>query len=424
MSISRVTKATLFALFWANFANFYDRSVVSVLAPSLKAYWQLSDYQVGLLATAFEVAYALAPVPIALVADRWLRHRVVALGLAVWSGAMALAGVAASFGMLILGRAGLGLGEAGYGPSALAWLSDLTPPSHRSRVVGIHDMGAVLGSAAGYALGGVVGTALGWRPAFYLAALPGLILAAIVWFMPEPPKGQSDYQAMGIQEPKEALDAIPIAAALRELLGVRTLWVIYLVGVLLNLTASGVVYWLPSFAVRLHGFGEDEAGLTIGLLSVASGVLGMIAGGFVADRLMRRTQAGRLLTISISYAAGFPLAMGAVLAPGRSAFLILSSLGVFLFTFYFPCLAPLIHQVSRPRLRATALALYLLLAHILGNAIAPPLVGWLSDRTGDLRLGMAGVLMFAFVGALIGFWGLRFVDGDTRAMLERLEAEA
>jgi predicted MFS family arabinose efflux permease len=284
-------------------------------------------------------------------------------------------------------------------------------------------MGGVLGSAAGYALGGVVGSALGWRPAFYLAALPGLVLAAIIWFMPEPRKGQSDYQAMGLDEPEEAPDPIPVAAALRELLRVRTLMVIYLVGVLLNLTASGVLYWLPSFAVRLHGFAEDEAGVTIGLLSVASGVLGMLTGGFVADRLMRRTQAGRLLTISLSYAAGFPLAMAAVLATDRAAYLILASLAVFLFTFYFPCLAPLIHQVSRPRLRATALALYLFLAHILGNAVAPPLVGWLSDRTGDLRVGMAGVLMFAFVGALIGFWGLRFVGRDTEAMLERLEAE-
>lgn len=83
-------------------------------------------------------------------------------------------------GMLLLGRAGLGLGEAGYGPSALAWLSDVFPPSHRSRAVSFHDLGVMLGSAAGYALGGVLGKALGWRPVFYLAAIPGFIVAAII----------------------------------------------------------------------------------------------------------------------------------------------------------------------------------------------------------------------------------------------------
>jgi MFS family permease len=356
-----------------------------------------------------------------LLADRWLRRRVVALGLALWSGAMVLTGSAWSFAVLLLSRAGLGIGEASYGPSALAWLSDHFPPSHRSRTVGIHDLGSVLGSAAGYALGGMMGAALGWRPVFYLAAVPGLILAVIIWLLPEPPKGQSEYDAMGVEGPGDRSASLPVLQSLRDLLAVRTLLIIYAVGVLLNLTASGVVYWLPSFAIRLHGYSEGQAGLIIGVLTVVSGAAGMLSGGFVADRLMRRTQAGRLLTISISYAAGFPLALAAVLAQDRAPFLILASLAVYLFTFYFPCLAPLIHQVSRPELRATALGLYLLIAHILGNAIAPPLIGWISDQTGSLRLGIAGVLTFAFLGALIGFWGLRFVGRDTEAMLEDLK---
>lgn len=421
MRVSRLAKTTLFALFWANFLNFFDRQVVSVLAPLLKEVWQLSDYQVGLLATSFEVAYALAPVPIAMLADRWLRRRVVALGLALWSGAMVLTGAAGSFAVLLLSRAGLGIGEASYGPAALAWLSDHFPPSHRSRAVGIHDMGSVLGAAAGYALGGVLGAAMGWRPVFYLAALPGLLLAIAVWLLPEPPKGQSEYEALGVKQPGNHGPPPSMIQSLRELLRVRTLLIVYAVGVLLNLTASGVVYWLPSFAVRLHGYGEAEAGLIIGVLTVASGAAGMLSGGFVADRLMRRTPAGRMLTLSVSYAAGFPLALAAVVAQDRIPFLVLASLAVYLFTFYFPCLAPLIHQVSRPESRATALALYLFIAHILGNAIAPPLIGWLSDQTGDLRLGMAGVLTFAFIGAIVGFWGLRFVSRDSQAMLDGLK---
>jgi MFS family permease len=420
VKVSRIAKATLFALFWANFSNFFDRQVVAALAPFLKEYWQLSDTQVGLLATAFEVAYALAPVPIAVLADRWLRRRVVALAVTLWSGAMAVSGAAGSFATLLLCRLGLGVGAAGYGPSALAWLSDLFPPSHRSRAVGIHDLALMVGSAAGYALGGVVGKALGWRPVFYLAALPGFLLAAIIWFLPEPPRGQSDFAALGTESQPSGSEIVPFAAALRELLAVPTLLVTYAVTVLINLATAGVIYWLPTFAVRLHGLGEDQAGLIIGALTVVTGGAGVLSGGFVADRTLRRTPAGRLLTISTSYALGFPLALAAVWVRDTTLFLILATMAVYLFTFYFPCLAPLVHQVTRPGLRATAMGLYLFAAHLLGNAVAPPLIGWLSDRSGDLRLGIAAALSLAFLGALIGFWGTRFVGRDTEAMLERL----
>jgi MFS family permease len=421
--VSRLAKTTLFALFWANFFNFFDRQVIAALAPILQTYWGLSDTQLGLLATAFEVSYALAPVPIALVADRWLRRRVVALSLALWSGAMALTGAAGSFAVLLLGRAGLGVGEAGYGPSALAWLSDLWPPSHRSRAVGIHDLALMVGSAAGYALGGVLGLALGWRPVFFLAAAPGFLLAIVLWFMPEPPKGQSDYEALGLAGPSRADQSLSFRAAARELLSIPSLVVTYTVTVLINLATAGIIYWLPTFAVRLHGLGEDQAGLLIGAMTVITGGAGVLVGGWVADRVLRRTPAGRLLVISGSYALGFPLALAAVAVTDTVPFAILATVAVFLFSFYFPCLAPLIHQVTRPELRATAMALYLLLAHILGNALAPALIGWFSDHAGNLRLGIGVALGVALIGALIGLWGSRFVGPDTRAMLDKLETE-
>lgn len=421
--VSRLAKTTLFALFWANFFNFFDRQVISALAPILQAYWGLSDTQLGLLATAFEVSYALAPVPIAIVADRWLRRRVVALSIALWSGAMALTGAAGSFGVLLLGRAGLGVGEAGYGPSALAWLSDLWPPTHRSRAVGIHDLALMVGSAAGYALGGVLGVALGWRPVFFLAAVPGFLLALVTWFMPEPPKGQSDYEALGVAGPSRTDHGLSFRAAARELLSIPSLAVTYAVTVLINLATAGIIYWLPTFAVRLHGLGEDQAGLLIGAMTVVTGGAGVLAGGWVADRVLQRTPAGRLLVISGSYALGFPLALAAVVVTDTLPFAILATAAVFLFSFYFPCLAPLIHQVTRPELRATAMALYLLLAHILGNALAPTLIGWFSDQAGNLRLGIGVALCVALIGALLGLWGSRFVGPDSQAMLEKLEAE-
>jgi predicted MFS family arabinose efflux permease len=421
VKISRLASTTLLLLSCANFLNFFDRQVLSALAPILKDYWQLSDYQLGLLGTAFEVIYALAPVPFALLADRWLRGRVVALALTIWSGAMVVTGAAASYVMLLLGRAVLGLGQAGYGPSALAWLSDLFPPSHRSRAVSVHDLALMLGSAAGFALGGVLGVALGWRPVFFFAALPGFILAAAAWLLPEPSKGQSDYRALGIQPRSTSTTPVPLIVALRELLSVPTIVVSYAVGVLLSLATVGLIFWMPTLAVRVYGFGEDQAGLIVGAFTVLAGAAGVLSGGWVADRLLRRTPAARLLVIGTCFVLGCPLAVAAIFAPNRALFLVFGAMVVYLFTFYFPCLAPLIHQVTRPELRATSLALGLFVIHILGNAPAPALAGWLSDRTGDLRLGLAGSLIAALLAGLLALWGTRFVGRDTQRIVDHLE---
>ncbi|MEA3376458.1 MAG: MFS transporter [Chloroflexota bacterium] len=422
--MDRLAPITLALLFGANCVNFMDRQVVAALAPLLKGYWHLSDAQVGLLGSAFEALYALGHVPLALLADRWLRGRVIALTMVLWSGAMALTGGAGSYGMLLLGRAALGLGEAGYGPSALAWLGDIFPPDRRSRVVGFHDLGVMLGSAAGYALGGVIGSAWGWRYVFTIAALPGFILAILIWYLPEPRKGESDYHALGI-DPHEVSVSRPRGnETIRRLFSVPTLLVTYAAGTLNTFAVAGMIYWLPSFAVRLHGFREDAFGLITGGLTVVAGAAGVLSGAFLADHLLLRTPAGRLLTMSIGTLIGGPVALAAVLVPGRVPFVILGGLAMYAFTFSIPCVGPLIHQVTRPRLRATAMAIYLLVVHILGNATAPTVVGWLSDRSGDLRLGIVVAPLAALLSGLLGLWGTRFVAQDGKKMRARLRAEA
>jgi MFS family permease len=418
--VGRLARLTLLVLFSANFVNFVDRQVVAALAPTLKVYWQLTDAQVGLLATAFEILYALGHVPLALLSDRWLRRRVISLAVTVWSGAMALTGAAHSYGTLLLGRAALGLGEAGYGPSALAWLSDLFPPEHRSRVVGVHDLGVMLGSAAGYALGGVLGTALGWRSVFTLTALPGFALSFVIWFLPEPERGQSDYGALGVDPAGVPGPVIPPTATVQQLLSVPTLLVTYLVGTLNTFAIAGTVYWLPSFAVRLHGFSEDTFGLLTGVLTVVAGAAGVLSGAFLGDRLLQRTTAGRLLTISLGALIGSPVAVAAIFVPDRLAFVALSVAAMTAFALSLPCIAPLLHQVSLPRWRATAMGVYLLIVHTFGNATAPTLIGWISDQTGNLRLAVLVAPLVALIGGLIGLWGTRFVARDAEAMLAQL----
>ena len=420
MKPSRLARITLVVLCASNFINFADRQVIATLAPILKDTWGLSDTQVGLLSTAFEVLYALAPVPIAILADRWLRRKVISIAMAVWSGAMVVSGMAGSYWMLLLGRATLGLGEAGYGPSALAWISSIYPPDRRSRAVGWHDLGSLLGSATGYALGGVVGKMMGWRPVFLIAALPGFALSLAVWFLREPSRAQGGGE--GVQARREWRPARrPVAAMLKQVMSVPTLLTLYLAGTLLALAIGGLTYWIPSYAVRNHGFSQGEIGVVIGVITILSGTAGTLSGGFLADWLLPRTPSSRLLVIGVTYLAGFPLATATLFAPTRPLFLILAALTIYLFTFYSPCVGPLIHQVVRPGLWSTATAVYLLIIHVLGYATAPAIVGWVSDRTGDLRIGMLTLLLTALVGGLVSLWGTRFVRHDARVAAAQMQ---
>jgi MFS family permease len=257
--MKRLAYWTLFILFFANFMNFMDRQIVAALAPLLQKEWMLSDFQLGLLQTAFGVVYALAPFPIAYWADHWLRPRVVALAVGIWSAAMAWSGAALSYGMLLLGRAGLGFGQAGYGPSALAWISDVFPPDRRSRAVGFHDLGVLLGAAAGYGLGGVLGQAIGWRLAFWLAALPGFLLAVLIGRMRAPVKGQSDLETVPGEAVSLSVPVLPPLETVRAFLRVATLRWTFITGILISFATGALAYWLPSFAVRVHGLSTGQA---------------------------------------------------------------------------------------------------------------------------------------------------------------------
>ena len=413
---------TLIILFFANFLNFMDRQIISALAPLLQKEWGLTDFHLGLLHTAFGVVYALAPFPIAYLADRWLRPRVVALAVGIWSAAMAWSGSAISYGMLLLGRAGLGFGQAGYGPSALAWISDVFPPAYRSRAVGIHDLGVLLGAAAGYGIGGVLGQAWGWRTALWIAALPGFLLAALIVRMQEPVKGQSDLETIRGEVKLISTSSLPPLETIRTFLRIATLRWTFVTGILISFATGALAYWLPSFAVRVHGLSPGQAGLLIGALTVLTGSLGVLSGGFLADRWWKRNPGGRLQTVGLGFALGSLPAMGAILTPNFHIFILFSALALYFYSFYFPCMGPIMHQVTLPTMRAAVFGFYLFLVHILGSAPAPAIVGWVSDTIGDLRFGVIVAPLIALVGSAVAFWGSRYIEEDERRMLEHLRS--
>lgn len=393
--------------FLANLMNFYDRQIVAALAEAIKIEFALTDAQVGGLNSAFEFTYPVVAVALALLADRWSRQRIIALSIALWSTATVLTGAAGSYLALALSRLGVGVGQGGYGPPAVATLTDVFAGAYRARAVAIHDVGMMLGSAAGYLLGGGVAAVLGWRISFFLAGLPGLWLARVIWRLRSAHTSSSPSPVAPIL----ALSR-PTADTLRQLLTVPTLRIVYAGGVLTYLATGGLIFWLPTFMQRFHGYTLASAAAVGGAAQVIVGVTGVMVGGWLGDRLAQRHPGGRLLTMSLSLAMATPLAAVAILTPSRSLFLTTAALALFFYAFNSPCTGPQIHDVAPLGVRTTAQALYLLLTHYLGNLPSAPLVGWLSDNSKDMQSSLVVMPGISLLAALFMLWGARFATRD------------
>ncbi len=416
-------KRLLLLLAAVNFMNFYDRQLLSALVEPIKEHFGFTDAQMGGLGSAFEITYPIAALLLGVLADRWARKRVIALGAAVWSVATMLMGAAGSYLTLALSRALLGVGCGGYGPAGLALLSDAYPEGQRGRAMAIHDSGLMVGAALGYVLGGWLGEVLGWRVPFLTAGVPGLLLALLAWRLKEPRRGASEAAVLRAEHTGSADNDWPDVSlgALRQLFAVRTLTAVYLANVLISFATGGLIFWLPSFLVRVHGLSLARAGLMAGVLQVAAGLLGVLAGGWLADKWVQRNPGGRMLTLAAGFLVGTPLAAAAVLSHSTVLFAVLASAAVVCYAVYFPSVGAQIMDVTRPGMRATATAASILLSHVLGHLPSSPFIGWLSDATGDLRLALLVVPAVAVLGGVVALLGARSAGADRAAMLANLQ---
>ena len=196
-----------------------ERYMMAVMVGPIKAELQLSDTQIGLAKDlAIAIVYIIAVIPLARVADRWSKRKMVAIAATVWSFAVLLCGLAKSFPMLLLGRAAIGLGEGGFTPPSQSWIADKFPMKQRATALAIFLLGASLGTFTGPALGGWLAEAYGWRKAMMLASIPGLLLAPIVWFTLRD-------VAPGLADGKTAAEVAtrPFWQTIREILSIRTI---------------------------------------------------------------------------------------------------------------------------------------------------------------------------------------------------------
>ena len=391
-----------------NFLNYMDRWVASAASPLIQQEFHLSDALVGLLGSAFLLVYAFAALPFGYWADRGVRKTVVAAGVAIWSLATLFTGFARNFAQLFLSRAVLGIGEASYYPAGTSLLSDYFPKEQRGRVMSVWGAGSTLGIAVGFAGGGFIAERFGWRSAFFFAAVPGLLFALLAFGLREPLRGSAERIGPAVKKTYDASLANFLALlripTLRATIGAQTL---------LYFVLASNAFWLPLVLNRRFNLSVGRAGLLAGVVLVLGGLIGTLAGGWIADRRALKNPAGHL-EVGIAGFLG-----GAIFI---TIALLVAVICLYLYSGPFTAVS---QNVVSPGLRASAVTLLLFISHVLGDSHSTFDVGFISDRIGSLQIALLITSpTLLILAALVAATGLRAVRRDTEAMEEQWAARS
>lgn len=400
MISSRMKIFALVILTSLNVVNYLDRSIISALLPFIRSDLKLTDAQLGLLHSAFTFSYLFSAPFLGLLGDRVNRRWLASGSVFLWSIATAASGMAATYPMLLAIRAGVGIGEAGYGPVAPTMISDYYSEKVRSRMLSIYYVGIPLGSAIGIISGGDLGQRFGWRTAFWVAAVPGLLLALLTLLIREPKRSSSPTEIPSVKETLQTLARTP--SYLYNVLGTTAM----------TFATVGLAYWFPTFLSRERGWEITQATRFFGATTVVAGIAGTVFGGFIADFWQHRSRKSYFYVSAIGMLLAVPLSLASLLIYSKAWTFPFVFLAVFFLFFNISPLNAAIISVVPPRMRATALAMNILFIHLLGDAVSTWAIGQASDLTKSLTIGMLVGPAAILIGGVILLMGAKHLAAD------------
>ncbi len=365
-------------------ANYMDRQILAILIEPIRQDLRMSDTQAALLyGFAFALFYSLLGIPIARLADRSSRVRILA-GSAALFGTMTLAcGFAASYWQLLATRIGVAVGEAGTTPPSQSLIADLYPLQRLTTAMAVFTIGPHVGMLLSFALGGVLAQALGWRMTFIVAGCLSLTVAILARFvLREPPRRSAPDDSVNIREVTIALWRRP---SIRHLV---------LGATIANAAVSIALGWTPSLLIRSYHFDVADAGVLLAAIFGIGGAAGTVLGGLLADRLGRRHPGARLQSVAVGLLIIVPawaIALGSTHIGLAVAGMTVA--GTLIALHAAPTFA-MVQSLAPRGGGALAAALVLLVVNLIGAGLGPLLIGVVSDRlagvhgTDSLRLAM------------------------------------
>ncbi len=403
--------------------SYMDRQVLSILIEDIGAEFAangkpMSDFSKGLLmGPAFGIFYATLGIPVARLADTTSRKNIVAAAITIWSAATAACALAGGFLSLFIARMMVGVGEAGGTAPSHALISDYFRKTEISRAIAIFSLGTALGATIALMAGGIIADLTSWRMTFIIAAAPGLVIGALIYFTVREPKRGRFEESYSEDGPR-----VPFMQTLSELFKNRPYVGTVLAHGLAVFFLYIVVSWAAALFIRNFGISKTEVGLILGPAMFLGGVPGMIAGGYLSDILSKRDARWMGWIPAIGCLLCIPAFLAAVFVGAAIPMSFFFGLGIFLYNIAHAPSLGIIQAVVKPDQRAVGAAFAFLASNFLGLIIGPPLAGWLSGvlepsyGTLSLNYAFAIMLIAMFIAGLGFIW--------TAAQLKGFKVEA
>jgi len=397
------------AFTFINLLNCADRYIPSATKQLLIEDLGLTDTQTGLLMTGFMILFLITTPIVAILVDKGMSRKVFVIGgVLLWCVAAAMGAFAVNFWTLLLPRCFVGVGEASYGTLAQTIISDFFPPEKRPLTLGIYDAAIPSGSAIGYLLGGMIGQYMGWRYAFFITAIPGLMVV-LVGFLRMPTAGQSDKKDKSEPDPPKP----SLLATVKTLLHSAP-YIFAIAGNISFAFGKGLFAdWASIFFIREHGLTTSQAGIASGFLAILGGISGSLLGGFLTEKIARKLRNPHFLisAIGVGVASIFSV-MGLMVLQDRFLFVMLMFLLASICSWFSngPLLSIIVASAP-PAMRARTIGISVVVVHLLGDAFSPTIAGRISDNTGEIKYAMLiypGTQLLSCVIWLIGFFVTRF----------------
>jgi MFS transporter, Spinster family, sphingosine-1-phosphate transporter len=398
-------RTALILLTALNLLNYADRNVLFAVQPLVQDEFHISNAQVGYLTSAFLGFYMIAAPFVGPLADRYSRKLIIVLGALFWSGLTLLTAVTHNYTELLIRHTLVGIGEATFVTIAPTFVADLFSEEKRGRILGVFYLAIPVGSAAGYLLGGNLAPHHGWRFPFYIAAIPGFVLALAVLFLKEPERGQFD----SLKETPERGTILGLArnpAFLTATLGMAAM----------TFSLGGIQVWMPKFLYSERHYTLEAANFAFGIIIVIDGIVAALAGGWLGDYLLKRMKSSYYLVSAASMLLGIPFMIVALFVQGPLMIPAIAIAAFFLLLNTAPLNAAVINSVGA-HIRATAIAVNIFIIHILGDVPSPTMMGWVADKRSLQSAFILPVIAMGVSSAIL-FFGMKFapavrVDGAT-----------
>ena len=403
--------------------SFIDRQILNLLVIPIRKDLAISEFEMSLLmGFSFALFYTFFGIILGRLADSKSRRTIIAVGFVLWSLFTAGCGLARNFVQMLLMRMGVGVGEAALSPAAYSLITDYFPKERRATALSVYSMGIYIGSGLAYMLGGVVykwasaeagwnvplvGETRPWQVIFFIVGLPGVILALLVYTVREP--ARRGIKMIKAADGRMKAAQVPLRHVFDYILENKATFLCHNVGfALLSFSSYGSSSWVPTFLIRNHGWTGAQSGLVFGAIVAIFGTLGIVAGGWLADRMAARGYRDATMRVGLIVSLAW-LPFGAVypLVPSDTWAVALMAPAVFLASAPFGVAPAAIQQIMPNAMRGQASAVYLFIVNLIGLGLGPSAVGGMTqfvfgdDYKVNYSLAIVGTVAHLVAGALL-----------------------